>query len=325
MSRKLTITDIIETSKLVHNNKFDYSKAVYLGAKVKMCIICPIHGEFWQEPYSHKTGLGCQLCANGVIANKLTYDKDTFVAKADIIHNKFYDYSKSMYVKGDVKIEILCPVHGIFTQIPESHLQGAGCMQCAIEKRAENKTSNTQAFIEKAKSIHGDKYDYSKFIYTKAVTKSTIICPEHGEFLQTPNGHLSGRGCRTCSVSMAGFRRSMFIKKHEGMPTYLYVIETTSNNEQFIKVGITGRNTMRGRFYEMKHYKFITRLQLENTPDVTWDLEKHLHRKLKEYNYTPKIKFGGCTECFTFEALNHINALLLTNPIIKINESIPYI
>lgn len=54
------------------------------------------------------------------------------------------------------------------------------------------KRLTTQEFIEKAKSIHGDKYDYSKAIYTTAKKKLIIICPIHGEFEQTPDGHLHG-------------------------------------------------------------------------------------------------------------------------------------
>ena len=57
---------------------------------------------------------------------------------------------------------------------------------------------NTEEFIEKAKKVHGDKYDYSKVDYVNAKTKITIICKEHGEFSQTPTGHLSGRGCPIC-------------------------------------------------------------------------------------------------------------------------------
>ena len=48
-------------------------------------------------------------------------------------------------------------------------------------------------FIEKAKQIHGDKYDYSKVEYVNNRTKVCIICPEHGEFWQTPDNHLKGK------------------------------------------------------------------------------------------------------------------------------------
>ena len=58
--------------------------------------------------------------------------------------------------------------------------------------------SKTINFIEKAKAVHGDKYDYSKVEYVKAKEKVCIICQEHGEFWQTPNNHLRGEGCPFC-------------------------------------------------------------------------------------------------------------------------------
>ena len=58
---------------------------------------------------------------------------------------------------------------------------------------------NTQEFIEKAKKIHGDKYDYSKVEYVNSHTKVCIICPEHGEFWQAPRHHLNGSGCPYCA------------------------------------------------------------------------------------------------------------------------------
>jgi very-short-patch-repair endonuclease len=63
--------------------------------------------------------------------------------------------------------------------------------------------NNLSTFIEKAKSLHGDTYDYSKFIYKNANTKGTIICKIHGDFEQTPYHHTNGSGCRKC-----GFRKT---------------------------------------------------------------------------------------------------------------------
>ena len=53
-------------------------------------------------------------------------------------------------------------------------------------------------FIEKAKEIHGDKYDYSLVEYKNNKTKIKIICKEHGIFEQSPYLHLKGSGCPKC-------------------------------------------------------------------------------------------------------------------------------
>ena len=55
-----------------------------------------------------------------------------------------------------------------------------------------------EEFVLKARKIHGFKYNYSKVEYIDTKTKVCIVCPEHGEFWQTPSGHLSGRGCPIC-------------------------------------------------------------------------------------------------------------------------------
>ena len=62
-------------------------------------------------------------------------------------------------------------------------------------------TKATQEFIQKARKIHGNKYDYSRVDYVKSKSKVCIVCPKHGEFWQTPNDHLSGKGCRKCKYA----------------------------------------------------------------------------------------------------------------------------
>lgn len=82
--------------------------------------------------------------------------------------------------------------------IPSNHLSGKGCFACRNELNSANNTSSTEEFIEKAKIVHGDKYDYSKVDYKSAKEKVCIICPEHGEFWQRATNHLSGFGCPMC-------------------------------------------------------------------------------------------------------------------------------
>ena len=70
---------------------------------------------------------------------------------------------------------------------------------------------NTLKFIEKAKDAHGNKYDYSKVEYTNNHTKVCIICPEHGEFWQTPIGHLKG-GCAKCGKKYRKKEKELYHK-----------------------------------------------------------------------------------------------------------------
>ena len=196
--KKLTTKEFINRAQGVHNNKYDYSKVVYKNYKEKVCIICADHGEFYQTPDHHISGSGCPKCSG---RPRLTIEEN--IERARRIHNNKYDYNKVNYINlFSDKACIICPTHGEFFQTFGSHIRGYGCPKCG-----GNILTTSKEFIEKAKKVHGDKYDYSKVDYKNNRTNICIICPEHGEFYQTPNSHLDGRGCRNCGYLVAGKSR----------------------------------------------------------------------------------------------------------------------
>ena len=212
MSKRKTTEEFIEEACKIHGDKYDYSKADYVNSYTKLCIICKKHGEFLQSPLNHLSGKGCKKCAYEKMMNDRSLSKDEFISKSIEKHNGKYDYSKVRYVNEHVKVCIVCPIHGDFWQIPQSHLRGCGCKKCKGNRLSLSKRSNIDAFIEKARKVHGDKYDYSKVEYVNGKTKVCIICPEHGEFWQTPNSHLKGSGCPSCSNNIR-LTTEQFIEK----------------------------------------------------------------------------------------------------------------
>lgn len=58
----------------------------------------------------------------------------------------------------------------------------------------------TEVFVERARAVHGDRYDYSRVEYVNGDTKVMIVCPEHGEFSQRPRCHLEGQTCPRCAT-----------------------------------------------------------------------------------------------------------------------------
>ena len=210
--KKKTKEEFIKEATEKHGDKYDYSKVHYVNSKTKVCIICPEHGEFWQEASGHLRGIGCPKCSGNYIPTT-----EEWVASARKVHGDKYDYSKVEYVNNHTKVCIICSEHGEFWQTPSAHLQGQGCPKCANETNGGRKRLSISSFIKKAREVHGDKYDYSKVEYDGAHTKVCIICPEHGEFWQTPNEHKKGCGCPNCSFENTGDRcRSSlveFIKK----------------------------------------------------------------------------------------------------------------
>lgn len=202
--RRLTQEEVIESFREVHGNKYDYSKSVYVNAHTKVCIICPDHGEFWQNPYSHMHGDKCKYCANP----KDT--KEEFVEKARLVHGDKYDYSKVEYNGSNVKVCITCPTHGDFWQTPSCHLSGRGCRKCSNERHSVPKRT-TEQFIDEAKKVHGDKYIYDKSVYVGNRKHVTITCQKHGDFKQLAQSHLMGCGCRECAIEEQRKNKEQFI------------------------------------------------------------------------------------------------------------------
>jgi very-short-patch-repair endonuclease len=192
--------EFVEKATTIHGDKYDYSKTIYTTTSNKIIIICKIHGEFLQAPAQHLMGQGCKLC--GILKNTSNnkLNSNDFIKKAMTIHGDTYDYSKVVYVKSNEKIIIICKIHGEFLQRPGDHLSGYGCKLCGMLKVSNNLKSNSNDFIKTAIDTHGDTYDYSKVVYVKSNEKIIIICKIHGEFLQTPKGHLRNGGCFKCAV-----------------------------------------------------------------------------------------------------------------------------
>jgi len=132
------------------------------------------------------------------MSRKLTIEE--FIEKSDKIHVYKYDYSKFIYKNHGTKGIIICPSHGEFLQTPNHHINGQGCYHCGLNRMKRLQRSNTEEFIKESSKLHGDIFDYSKVNYINARTNVTIICKTHGEFQQTPEKHLLGRGCQECGL-----------------------------------------------------------------------------------------------------------------------------
>ena len=99
-----------------------------------------------------------------------------------------------------------------------------------------------EEFLKRAREIHGGKYDYSKAKYMGSDTKVIIICPEHGEFLQTPHRHLTGDGCPKCSLKRRADKRKLpmetFLKRANEAHHYKYDYKLVEYNNEYDKIDI---------------------------------------------------------------------------------------
>lgn len=188
MSKKITKNEFIKRANRVHNNKYSYCFSNYINTQIKIVIKCFKHGLFEQKPSRHLRKQGCPKCSKNYKLNI-----NTFIEKANKIHNNKYDYSSSVYINCSTKIKIICPKHNTFEQIAQDHLNGHGCRKCG-----GHIVFSTMDFIEKSNIIHLFKYNYNLVNYINHDSKVKIICFEHGLFEQSAGTHLNGSGCQKC-------------------------------------------------------------------------------------------------------------------------------
>lgn len=288
--RKKEQNEVITDFRKKHGERYDYSEVSYVDSQTKVCIICPIHGKFWQTPTSHLSGQGCPKCGGRFM------NREYFIERATAIHNNKYNYDLVEYHGIHSKVCIICPIHGKFWQTPHHHLVGFGCKRCS------NNFLDKECFIEKAREIHGDKYDYSDVEYINNHTKVCIKCPEHGPFWQIPNSHLNGRGCKECGESHMERKIKKFLIDNKIEYIYQYRDKEILNRQSIdfylpkykIAIECQGEQHFVSNFYKSKgieysqeHLRYIQslderkkRICKENDIFLIYFLEKRFNKFL---------------------------------------------
>ena len=206
-----------------------------------------------------------------------------------------------------IDLTMKCELHGVFTKTARVVLGGDKhvCTSCGLQASADSKIKYT---YEEARALatefHGGFYTYPAVCESfKLGTKVPIICPTHGEFLQSFQNHLQlGHGCQSCNENV--YTRSAYIQQslaYDGFSN-LYILLLQNNSESFYKIGISVdvKERVRQIYYNSEVSYSISILGLfKAEAGIIWDLETNLHRQYKLHGYIPEIKFGGYTECFS--------------------------
>lgn len=125
----------------VHSSRYSYKNCIYKNNETKIVITCFIHGDFEKLPNAHKRGQGCPVCATIQKSIDIKHREGVkFIDRAAKVHDNKYDYSKVNYTGDKKPVDIICPHHGLFSQLPSDHKQGRGCNQCADEYRGFNRS-----------------------------------------------------------------------------------------------------------------------------------------------------------------------------------------
>lgn len=289
ISNRKTNKQFIEDASKTHNNFYDYSETVYNGARNKVKIICPIHGEFTQAASAHSHGKGCPKCSYEATGTRCRNSLENFITKARKSHGDTYDYSKVEYLNGHAKVLITCKTHGDFLQKPNHHCDGVGCPSCGKETTSHKLMMGKEDFIDRAVKVHGNLYSYSKVKYKNSATKLIVTCKIHGDWSTTPANHLIGSGCPACGMKQTGF--------DDNKISNLYILTADDRT----KVGITNRSVDK-RLREIKSDSQIGFEILKVYPKLEGGLCRSIENKILKLlsSQYPSITgiFTGSTECF---------------------------
>lgn len=227
-----------------------------------------------------------------------------FIERSTCVHNGKYDYSKSTYTRRHDNIDIICPIHGKFTQVAHYHLLGYGCKQCGIIQNRKARMKSTEQFIIDARKVHGNRYNYSNVEYNGAHNIISLICEIHGLFKQTATDHLSGCGCPSCTKS--GYKSNQ--------KGYLYIQLV---NENVYKLGITNNPNTRieqinsKSEFEHQYYKIFS----SDDGKIINLLERKILKEIPHGVISKEQMKDGYTETFSSEYIEKVLELILSNNI----------
>lgn len=204
-NRTLSNDTFLARALKVHGDRYDYSDTVYRGAHQYVTIRCREHGPFRQKANNHWHGNGCPACRDTASRERHAWGPSEFLERARVAHGTRYDLSRARYVNAWTKILASCGEHGDFEQYPAHLVRGVGCPGCANDRRGDAFRMPTEQFLARARTTHGDRYDYPGVTFANLREHIDIICRRHGAFRQTAWAHIAGAGCPQC-VSSRGER-----------------------------------------------------------------------------------------------------------------------
>jgi hypothetical protein len=315
-----TNKEFLQRAILIHSDKYSYKNAKFKNMTLKVEIICDNHGPFSQTPSNHLLGQGCNKCADGKRGSSQVLNTKIFISRAKTNFGDEFDYSKTVYVNNHTNVIVICKTHGSFETIPANHIRTIdpirGCKKCANEKLKEERSFTTEQFIDAAKKVHSNRYDYSKVEYVNARTEVIVICSQHGEFPQTPDPHINKKvGCPECGKEIVSIGTTLteYRKSDHKQLANIYLVSCWNDHEKFLKIGITTKRVVTRFGGQILPYEFEILFSTELDLGDAYELEqKVLSTFKKKYHYYPQIGFGGRTECFKTSALKEILRFIKT-------------
>jgi Zn ribbon nucleic-acid-binding protein len=205
MSRKVwSFDDVIKQCTNAHNNYYTYltTKDTFKGTKYPLHIVCPVHGEFYQEARRHMKGQKCKKCSQ--FKFKTIYD---IVDACNKTHNYEYTYNIDEYidkiVHARIKLNATCKKHGEFAILSDHHIAGQKCPECTKLARFTRQLLKFDEVIALCKDKHNNEYTYNNESMSNALIHKNdfveAVCNVHGQFNIRLRNHIAGQKCPVCT------------------------------------------------------------------------------------------------------------------------------
>lgn len=251
-----TFESFLKKATSLPNIKFDYSKVVYVNSTTRVKVICLKNShEVYLTPSHILGGDGCRKCRGyyRTIEDIIELSREKFGKEE-------FDFTGSVFTQMNEPIMFKCPKGHIVNTSPTVHLRDeslGGCLECSHQLTSTRFAYTQNQWIELAKIKHHGFYDYSKVVYSSSQTHVTIICPEHGDFTQTPSSHLHGNGCPKCGVEKSAQSKvisdEVIIKRMNAVhPSYTYTSVTRDGGRIIVEGKCSKHHNVRHRFDHAK-------------------------------------------------------------------------
>lgn len=307
-SRIYDTEGFIKKSKDLYPGRIsDYSEAVYAGSRVRLVLFCVDHGKFETTPEGHFNHFNCPSCSEHKRKKnarlRIVVDVEEFIKRSNDVHGNRYDYSLVDFQVQTEKVDIICPLHGVFRMEARTHIRGRGCRQCW--KESDKPLKSKEHFLKKAGDIHKSRLDFSNSKYSGIESTTVVRCTVHDhEFETTPHKLYRGYGCPLCWHITTTKNMS---HKHivSDVETILYHVRFFDDDGCFDKVGITTKD-VKTRF-DCAHLEgFRVEIVSEHTMklSVARECERSIMENLEASSNRFRIrklkgtKTAGWTECF---------------------------
>lgn len=206
-SKTFSSEEFLDKAKAVWGDRYTYDKTIYTGVRNPVIITCKNHGDFTRKANDFlRQRSHCPQCQK---KEQLKYTTESYISLCKTTHDNKYSYDKTVFTGINEKLIVTCETHGDFSVRASNHLHTkVGCRKCTQDR------NTVDDFLIAAYRAHGDKYDYSKCVYTRNTEYGIFICPSHGEFKQTFMSHLQGKSCPKCKVVTSNPQKELtaFIK-----------------------------------------------------------------------------------------------------------------